>query len=79
MELSKKHFPGFSVVMATHSERIMKAFGLNIIENNLRKGAYIIETSDEEKRAKKVEENAIVQQNAADKKTEEEESPNGCS
>ncbi len=74
MELSKKYFPGFSVVMATHSERIMKAFGLNITENNLRKGAYIIETADEEKRSIKITEDAIVQKNAADEKPGEDES-----
>lgn len=55
MNIAKAHFPGISVVMASHSERIMKAFGLNINEENLRKGAYIIETVDEEARANKIE------------------------
>jgi len=59
MNLAKTHFPGVSVVIASHSERIMKAFGLNIPEENLRKGAYIIETADEEARAKKIEEDAF--------------------
>lgn len=58
MNLAKTHYPGVSIVMASHSERIMKAFGLNIPEENLRKGAYIIETADEEKRANKIKADA---------------------
>ncbi|MDY6831706.1 MAG: AAA family ATPase [Thermodesulfobacteriota bacterium] len=60
--LAKSHFPGVSIVMASHSERIMKAFGLNIPEENLRKGAYIIETADEEERAKKIKEGAYKEE-----------------
>lgn len=51
LNLAKSHFPNVSVFMATHSERMMKAFALNIVEENLRKGAYIIETAEEEDRA----------------------------
>jgi predicted ATPase len=51
MNIAKSHFPNVGVFMATHSERMMKAFALNIAEENLRKGAYIIETADEEERA----------------------------
>lgn len=51
MNLAKEHFPNVSIFMATHSERMMKAFALNISEKNLRKGAYIIETAEEEERA----------------------------
>lgn len=52
VKLAKDHFPHVSVFMASHSERIMKAYGLDIIEKNLRKGAYIIETPEEEERAR---------------------------
>lgn len=54
IKLAKEHFPNVSVFMATHSERIMKAFGHDIIEKNLRKGAYIIETTEEEERARAI-------------------------
>jgi hypothetical protein len=53
-KLAKDHFPNFCVVMASHSERMMKAFGHDIIEENLRKGAYIIETVEEEEKAKRI-------------------------
>jgi hypothetical protein len=33
---------------------MMKAFGHDIIEENLRKGAYIIETVEEEEKAKRI-------------------------
>jgi hypothetical protein len=55
--------------MASHSERIMKAFGLNISEENLRKGAYIIETADEEESARKIEAEARAKQQADGEKT----------
>jgi len=49
--LAKSHFPNVTVILATHSERIMKAFALDQEEENLRKGAYIIETAEEEEQA----------------------------
>lgn len=69
MNIAKMHYPGVSVVMASHSERIMKAFGLNISEENLRKGAYIIETADEEESARKIEAEARAKQQADGEKT----------
>jgi predicted ATP-dependent endonuclease of OLD family len=69
MDIAKTHFPGVSVVMASHSERIMKAFGLNISEENLRKGAYIIETADEEERAREIGATARAKQEADEEKT----------
>ncbi|MDP1651900.1 MAG: AAA family ATPase [Rhodocyclaceae bacterium] len=54
LNVAKSHFPNVSVFMATHSERMMKAFALNIVEENLRKGAYIIETAEEEERAEAI-------------------------
>ena len=50
-QLAKDHFPTLTVVIATHSERMMKAFGFEIEEENLRKGGYIIETPEEEEKA----------------------------
>jgi len=49
--LAKKNYPRVSVFMATHSERLMKAFAMDQVEENLVKGAYIIETAEEEARA----------------------------
>lgn len=54
MKLAKEHFPNVFVVMATHSERMMKGFGHHIVEKNLRKGVYIIETAEEEARARAI-------------------------
>ncbi len=54
MKLAKANFPNVSVIMATHSERMMKGFAHNIVEQNLRKGAYIIETVEEEVRAQAI-------------------------
>lgn len=62
LNLAKEHFPNVGVFLATHSERMMKAFALNIREQNLRKGAYIIETAEEEERA------AEIAREAAEKK-----------
>lgn len=52
--LAKKNYPHVSVFMATHSERLMKGFALDQAEENLVKGAYIIETSEEEARAEAI-------------------------
>lgn len=65
MNLAKDHFPNVSIFMATHSERMMKAFALNIAEENLRKGAYIIETVEEEERAASIAKAAEQQEGTA--------------
>lgn len=52
--IAKKNYPHVSVFMATHSERLMKAFALDQVERNLIKGAYIIETPEEEARAEAI-------------------------
>ena len=52
MNLAKEHFPNVFVMIATHSERMMQAFAHDTLEKNLRKGAYIIETPEEEDRAR---------------------------
>ncbi len=52
--LAKAHFPHVLVVLATHSERMMKAYALDQAEHNLRKGAYIIETAEEEENAEQI-------------------------
>lgn len=59
-KLAKDHFPNVCIFMASHSERMMKAFGHNIVEENLRKGAYIIETLEEEDRAREFAEKGRV-------------------
>jgi predicted ATPase len=53
-QLAQSHFPNVFVMLATHSERMMKAFALDIREENLIKGAYIIETEEEEARAQAI-------------------------
>ena len=40
----------------------MKAFALNIVEENLRKGAYIIETAEEEERAEAIAKEAAAKE-----------------
>lgn len=62
LNLAKSHFPNFNVYMATHSERMMKAFALNVVEENLRKGAYIIETAEEEERAEAIAGEAVAKE-----------------
>jgi len=62
MNLAKEHFPNVSVFMATHSERMMKAFAHNQIEKNLRKGVFIIETAEEEERARTIAREATEQE-----------------
>jgi ABC-type branched-subunit amino acid transport system ATPase component len=49
--IAKRSYPQVCIIMATHSERLMKAFALDQEEENLVKGAYIIETAEEEARA----------------------------
>jgi len=66
LNLAKSHFPNVNVYMATHSERMMKAFALNIIEENLRKGAYIIETAEEEDRAEAIAKEAVAKELSRD-------------
>ena len=52
--IAKKNYPHVCIFMATHSERLMKAFALDQEEKNLVKGAYIIETQEEEARAEAI-------------------------
>ena len=40
----------------------MKAFALNVVEENLRKGAYIIETAEEEERAEAIAGEAVAKE-----------------
>lgn len=55
MRLAKQHFPDVHVIISTNSEHMLEALGHNIIEDNLRKGAYIIETTEEEERSQAIE------------------------
>lgn len=54
MNMAKQTFPKLTVYLATHSERMMKAFAHNVEEKGLRKGGFIIETPDEENRAEQI-------------------------
>ena len=54
MRMAKKDFPKLTVYLATHSERMMKAFAHDVEEPGLRKGGFIIETADEEARAEQI-------------------------
>ena len=58
MTLAKDHFPNVAVFLATHSERMMDAFSLKLSENNLRKGAFIFETAEEEEQAHRIADEA---------------------
>ncbi|HYE36008.1 AAA family ATPase [Methylocaldum sp.] len=54
MKMAKQAFPKLIVFLATHSERMMKAFAHDIEEEGLRKGGFIIETVGEESRAERI-------------------------
>jgi hypothetical protein len=54
MKMAKQEFPKLTVYLATHSERMMKAFAHDIEEKGLRKGGFIIETPEEESRAEQI-------------------------
>lgn len=79
IKLAKDHFPNVCVFMASHSERMMKAFGHNITEENLRKGAYIIETSEEEERAREIaEEGRAMAERLQALPAQKQEGKHGC-
>jgi len=78
MQLAKDHFPNVHVMMASHSERIMKAFGHDILEKNLIKGAYIIETAEEEaKVVKNMEQGRIMEEQIQALQAKEQEAKHG--
>lgn len=54
-------YPGLTVIVATHSDEMMKAFQLEIEEKNLRKGGCFFETPEEEAKAKKIQQEAREQ------------------
>jgi len=58
MSLAKDHYPNVTVFMATHSERMMEAFAVNLAEQGLRKGAFIFETAQEEEEALRIADEA---------------------
>jgi predicted ATPase len=56
--LVRQYYPGVTVIVATHSTEIMKAFALELPEENLRKGGYFFETHEEEQKKQEIIEEA---------------------
>lgn len=56
--LAQDYFPGLTVIAATHSPEVMTAFGIELDEENLRKGGYFFETAEEEEKKRKIKEEA---------------------
>jgi predicted ATPase len=50
--------PGLSIFLTSHSEEIMKSAAWEYPENGLRKNGFLIETPEEEERAKSIQEEA---------------------
>lgn len=63
MELAQAHFPGLTVIVATHSKEIMETFAIEMVEKNLRKGGYLFETAHEEALARQIQEQAEAELN----------------
>lgn len=54
-KLAQEQFPGLTVILATHSPEMMTAIAMELDEINLRKGAYLFETVEEEQRIKQIQ------------------------
>jgi AAA15 family ATPase/GTPase len=54
MKMAQKHYPGFTLFVTTHTQEVMKAFAPQLTEKNLVKGAYILETAEEEAKAQRI-------------------------
>ena len=50
--------PGLSIFLTSHSEEVMKSAAWEYPENGLRKNGFLIETPEEEERAKRIQEEA---------------------
>lgn len=59
--LTKKLFPGLTIIVATHSQEIMTALALELEEPNLRKGGYFFETAEEEAAALRIQQEAVIE------------------
>lgn len=58
MALAQEHYPGLTIIVATHSTEIMKTFAIEISEEKLRKGGYLFETAEEEATARRIQQQA---------------------
>jgi hypothetical protein len=58
--LVQDSFPGLCVIVATHSEEVIRSFALELREENLRKGGYLFETEAEERRGQQIKEQAEI-------------------
>lgn len=58
--LVQDSYPGLCVIVATHSEEVIRSFALERREENLRKGGYFLETEAEEQRARQIKEQAKI-------------------
>lgn len=63
MALAQEHYPGITVIVATHSTEIMETFAIEIAEENLRKGGYLFETAEEDERARRIQQQAEAELN----------------
>lgn len=53
-KLAKEYYPGLTIIVTSHAYEIMKAFALELAEDNLHKGGHIIETPEEEAEAERI-------------------------
>lgn len=54
MKMAQKNYPGFTLFVTTHTQEVMKAFAPQLTEKNLVKGAYILESAEEEAKAQQI-------------------------
>ena len=58
--LVRDSFPGLCVIVATHSEEVIRSFAMELREENLRKGGYLFETEAEERSGQQIKEQAEI-------------------
>ncbi len=54
MKMAQKNYPGFTLFVTTHTQEVMKAFAPQLTEKDLCKGAYILESAEEEAKAQQI-------------------------
>lgn len=59
-KLVQASYPGLTIIVATHSQEMMKALALEMNEPKLVKGGYLFETAKEEARAEQIRQEALV-------------------
>ncbi|MDN5751885.1 MAG: ATP-binding protein [Nitrosospira sp.] len=57
-KFAQDHFPGQTIIVATHSQEMMTALALELQEENLRKGGHLFETEEEEAKVFQIQEDA---------------------